>query len=943
MRLLSPVLILTALGARAAAPLVPGAVPPLHEGPSEGPSIVDMDTGVPLRSRADTIRVCILRVEFLEDFTDSTTGNGLFALDANPPHDRTYFEDLADRMENYFGCVSGGRLEVRCAVFPGGAGEAYSVPHQMPYYGADDDYMVRLCEFFRDAVEAADPEVDYSAFDAVIVAHAGAGQEADILGDSPHDLPSVFVRYSDLVGYLPGAGSGFPGISTDDGVYVREGSLIPEQETQDGYGLGVLGTMCHEFGHQLGLPDLYDTKEGKVGIGGWGLMGYGQWMMSGFWPSGLCGWSRSYLQWTEELLAEGEGTFELAPGDTVLKIPLTGTEYLLLENRQRDPNGNGMNDIDEYDYGLKGSGILIWHVDQGVLSTAVGSNTVNVDPDHKGVDLEEADGIQDFDYSLPDIYGYEGSEYDPWFVGGYAWLFGPETEPSSTTSWGGNTWVTVEVLDPLGNDMRVEVRRSNVEPGWPLQWEPILFGPVVWTPPGGGGSRLVLTASNRSVSAFSADGSDRVPMGLSATSPPVAGNPGGGGEYLLVCDREGTLNLRDLSWNQPPGWPVSIDHRPEGALISERLGVVCVSTDDGMIYLLDQSGRTVPGWPVTMSNGIRGMSVFPGDDPGIAVSTAEGRLHLLSAQGSERDGWPVAPGDERIGRPVCADLDRDGGVDVAVTSGEEVFVYDSSGQLLPGFPAALPSPPLGSPGLADLNRDGLLEVVVETEDHAVAVECSGSTLTDWPRHEPGDSLDFDYSVTSRPIGGRGFALVGLRDGRISLYDSSGNQPWPYPLSVGDQPVGRPLMIDLDEDGEEEVIAVDRDGYVCVWTAGYQPEGWHMGLDNGGEGCWWSDQLPAVSAAEGLLAGGSFFVYPNPATTGTATIRFEPGYDCAWKVRVFNIAGELVSHYRGDAPGGAPWEITWSTENLSPGVYFVCLEVSSAQGSESELFEAAVVN
>jgi M6 family metalloprotease-like protein len=890
------------------------------------------------------MRVCVLRVEFLEDFTDSTTGNGKFDLQANPPHDRAYFEDLADRMENYFHGVSGGRLVVRCAVFPGGAREAYTVPHQMPYYGADDDYMIRLCEFFRDAVESADPEVDYSAFDAVIVAHAGAGQEADVLCDSPHDLQSIFVRYSDLIAYLPGAGSGFQGISTNDGVYVREGSLIPEQETQDGYGLGVLGTMCHEFGHQLGLPDLYDTMEGTVGIGGWGLMGYGQWMMSGFWPSGPCAWSRKYLQWVEEVVADGEGTFELSPGDTVLKVPLTGTEYLLVENRQRDPNGNGMNDVDEYDYGLRGSGILIWHVDQGLLQTAIAYNTVNVDPDHKGVDLEEADGIQDFDYSLPDIYGYEGSEYDPWFVEGYAWLFGPETEPSSATSWGGNTWVTVEVLDPSGNDMRVKVSRGNVEQGWPLQWEPALFGPLVWDPPGGGGKRLVLTASNGTVSAFSADGSDRVPMGISVSAPPVCGDPGVGDEHLLVCGEDGTLNLRDLSWNQPPGWPVNIGQRPRAALMSERLGVVCVSTDQAAVYVVDDSGMLIPGWPVNMDNAIRGISVFPDQEhPGIAVSTAEGRVHLLSVQGSAREGWPVAPGDEPVSRPVCADVNRDGLVDVAVISGDRVFVYDSFGNLLAGFPAVLPAPPLGSPGLADLNGDGLLEVVVETEDHVVAVECSGSTLTDWPRHEPGDSLGFGYSIGSRPAGGRGFALVGLRDGRISLYDGSGNQPWPYPLSVGDWPIGSPLMVDLDEDGEEEVIAVDGDGYVCCWTAGYEPQGWHMGLDHGGEGCWWSDLLPPLSSAEGLLSEGSFYVYPNPVTTGTGTVRFEPGYDCSWQVRVFNVAGELVSHYRGNAPGGAPWEVTWKTEDLSPGVYFVCLELDSSQGSDSALFQAAVVN
>ena len=85
------------------------------------------------------------------------------------------------------------------------------------------------------------------------------------------------------------------------------------------------------------------------------------------------------------------------------------------------------------------------------------------------------------------------------------------------------------------------------------------------------------------------------------------------------------------------------------------------------------------------------------------------------------------------------------------------------------------------------------------------------------------------------------------------------------------------------------------------------------------------------------------MYPNPVRTGTGTIRFRPGADCSWVIRVFNVAGDLVTVARGTAPGGADWEVPWETGDFSPGVYYVNLEVSGPLGTESALFQAAVVN
>jgi hypothetical protein len=115
-------------------------------------------------------------------------------------------------------------------------------------------------------------------------------------------------------------------------------------------------------------------------------------------------------------------------------------------------------------------------------------------------------------------------------------------------------------------------------------------------------------------------------------------------------------------------------------------------------------------------------------------------------------------------------------------------------------------------------------------------------------------------------------------------------------------------------------------------------GWFPGLDYSGCNCWPGALLPPLRQGSGALAEGSFFVYPNPVADGSGRIRFEPVGDGFYSIKVFNIAGELVSSFDGSCSAGLACEVEWNTQDLSPGIYFVCLGV----GGEERLFHAAVV-
>src|ERR1044071_4242596 len=64
----------------------------------------------------------------------------------------------------------------------------------------------------------------------------------------------------------------------------------------DGASLMGVGTVAHETGHAFGLPDLYDTRGETQGIGGWGLMGSGNYARP-YSPSSYDAWSLNALGW----------------------------------------------------------------------------------------------------------------------------------------------------------------------------------------------------------------------------------------------------------------------------------------------------------------------------------------------------------------------------------------------------------------------------------------------------------------------------------------------------------------------------------------------------------------------------------------------------------------------------------------------------------------------
>ena len=249
------------------------------------------------------------------------------------------------------------------------------------YYG-EENGKERARTLVAEAISAADGVgVDFSEYDnngdgsvdGLIIIHAGPGAEE---GRRVEYIWSH--RWSGVNEYY-------------DGQQVSDYIIAPEIRRENKkVGIGIF---CHEFGHLLGLPDLYDTGPNvSEGIGEWGLMGFGGFVGEEHYPAGMTAWSKEVLGWADVIdITDQYGKYQLKAASTENEFYKIRTgkskEYFLLENRQT----TGM------DSRLKGSGLAIWHINQEVTYPYFYSVLVNANVSRKGVDLEEADGRDDLD------------------------------------------------------------------------------------------------------------------------------------------------------------------------------------------------------------------------------------------------------------------------------------------------------------------------------------------------------------------------------------------------------------------------------------------------------------------------------------------------------------------------------------------------------------------
>lgn len=273
-----------------------------------------------------------------------------------PDFSRDYFYDLlfseepgANSMRNYYIEQSSNRYTVY-----GDVTDWIKVPNNAAYYDDNPDSNVWL--FLEDTVNGwyqeqldagmspdkineylkqydvrdrydYDGDGDFDEPDGYIdtfqSVHAGEGEEAGggTLGDDAIWSHSWYA-YSNLIGKEGPSFNMLGGIQIGDSDYwVGKYTIQPEN--------GGVGVFTHEYGHDLGLPDLYDTSGGENGTGFWTLMSSGSWMSDGTKdigskPSHMGAWEKLQFGWLNYEVTKASKkpmSFKLGPMEFNTKQP----------------------------------------------------------------------------------------------------------------------------------------------------------------------------------------------------------------------------------------------------------------------------------------------------------------------------------------------------------------------------------------------------------------------------------------------------------------------------------------------------------------------------------------------------------------------------------------------------------------------------------------------
>lgn len=959
----------------------------------------------------DTVRIAFLRVDFLNDREGPrSTGDGRFELAPRDtmnrpfdptPHNKAFFASHGEALRRYWDAQTAGRTVIETTVFPTAGDSAFHLSDMADYgpWKFSPEIYQAAVKLFRDCLVAADTTeaIAWSTFDRVMIVHAGSDLQSDLNQDSPLDIPTFTIGVADTDVVVLGSPS------APDSIF---GAVIqPETIRQDGYEGVVNAVYTHESGHLIyGYRDVYDVVTGLPTVGYWDLMDVGNLLGNGqTFPNGVSAYVTGLIPpsvdpWQKRLIypdvpaarfpvyGADETLGNSSEAYEVMQVPLSGEEYLLLENRLDDLNGNGQitlqrdsltgvilgpSDRDplEYDFLVPGPGILAWHVDESVADyfgpRADPGFGLNVNRGRFGLQIIEADGLDDLgDFDSPFALGVPS---DTWKAGPRSKL-NWDTVPRLRTNSRTNPHLDLTFTSPPGPTMTLQVQRLWDVPGWPVTvvQPPLGISPAV-SPIGDEGTVHIAWAGGDSAvhvrepdgsGAFAGGTSDVAfkapgPLGVLAVVPGTVRNlyavartdtvASGGLVYVLDLNK-GSVEVTPYAFpSRVTAGPIA--SQPDAGLGSGcmRNGKMLVGLENGRVCLIDTNLKSVSDLGGIGAGAVTGLAwdrIFfaaSGTSGGLMAGLFGGDFGLCTPSTWLKEG--VLPAGRHL-QPIFVRSSSPPSIRIVLvdrTAGSaRTFAYlDTSAQPIEPWQGRELGEPVGPPAVADLDADGLPEIAFTSASGRVGYwNLNGTTSPGWPpevEREGFVSRAGPLPLLHPGLSADPLVIASLGNGVVVAFDRARRNVEGFPLGTSVGARGTPA---LDLAGPILYIA-GGDTLLYAFhlvpnptTSGAPPAGFAWTAEGGGPTRSWADPTVYGSTVGGsptAILDGQVRAYPNPARQQPITFAFrlrEPG---RITLSVYDASARLVERIERDG-SASDNAITWDPAGRTSGLYVARIEV-----------------
>ena len=305
------------------------------------------------------------------------------------------------------------------------------------------------------------------------------------------------------------------------------------------------------------------------------------------------------------------------------------------------------------------------------------------------------------------------------------------------------------------------------------------------------------------------------------------------------------------------------------------------------------------------------------------------------------------PDTETAIPPIVVDLNSDGIFETITIPSADIMLISNT---MESKTYPLDRPMVSQPSFADLDNDGTFEIFFNSDEKLYAYNFNGSLVTNFPLTPV---LQTEEILTGTPLvfdldgDKKNDILIVTSQGQVLAFDRNGNLLPGFPTSLGGNISATSVAEDFDNDDMVELLSMTDNGQLYSWQLKARKSETKL---------WWNQvnlnpsfnnfiaekltQIPAEISS--LMPEASVYNYPNPNIQDFTTIRYFLKDDAKVNIKIFDLAGDLVTNFEGPGLGNIHNEQRWELSDVSSGIYLCRVEASSADEKSVKIFKIMVV-